>query len=152
MAKREILSSKIKVGILLLMNRRMPVCGYIETICRLHFCTNGFIPVDERDCARMQFLRHSRKRHDCAQMVHFSVMNCSSTGSFYEWEFSPWRLFVHKNQVCIWLILRWLFSNGRAPFTNGQFGWTGTNICMVTAHICIHIVLHTVSFFHVLYV
>ena len=80
MANRGILSSKTKVGILLLMNRHVPVCGYIEMICRVHLCLNGFIPVDERDLARMQFWSYSGKRHDCGQTLHFSVMNCSSIG------------------------------------------------------------------------
>ena len=96
--------------------------GSIWKVCA---CTNGFIPVDERDRARMQFLRHFENRHDCWPTAHFSVMNCSSTGSFYEREFSPWRPLVHKNRVRIWFISRWPFTNGRAPFTNGQFGRTG---------------------------
>jgi hypothetical protein len=97
--------------------------GSIWKVCA---CTK-FIPVDERDHARMQFLRHYGNRHDCGRTGHFSVMNCSSTGSFYEREFSPRCPLVHKNRVHIWFISRWPFTNGHAPFTNGQFGQMGTN-------------------------
>ena len=69
-------------------------------------------------------------------MAQVSATNCLSMGNFYEQDFLLWCLFVHKTHVYIWLILRWLVSNGGASFIDGQCGQKmGTNIINQMSHV-----------------